>query len=386
VSFLIRILLALVAATPLHAQQAPVRVGAAISQSGALAALAADYGRGLALWQDEINAAGGLLGRTVELRIHDDGSDAARARELYAQLIGEEKVELLVGPFGTAATLLAAGEAERARRVLINGSGASRAVHKREPRYVFQTTVPNAAYGDAVLDVAGKSSVFILARDDPASREMAEATREVALKQGLKAGDIEIYSLAASDFSAQVQKAKAAGADAWIAFGEVRDAAGMIRTFRKLGYAPAIFFSRAAGHPRLIEMLGQDAEFALGAADYRADLRTPGNDRFVQNFMAKFGAPPSPAAAEGYAAGTVLAEAVRRAGTLEQEKLRETLAKLETGTVLGGYKVTQGGEQVAARPAVVQILKGRPEVVSPPPLATAERQPYPPWSERRILK
>ena len=361
-------------------------MGATISQSGALASLAADYRKGLLLWQDEVNAAGGLLGRTVELRIHDDGSDAAGVGDLYARLIRQDKADLLVGPFGSAATLMAAGEAERARRVLINGSGASRSVHKREPRYVFQTTVPNAAYGDAVLEVAGKALLFILARDDPASREMAEATREAAIKRGLKAADIEVYSLAASDFGEQVAKAKAAGAGAWIAFGEVRDTAGMIRTFRKLGYAPPIFFSQAAWHPRLIELVGQDAEFALGARDYRPDLKTPGNARFVEAFMAKFGTPPGPAAAEGYTAGMVLGEAVRTAGTLDQEKLRDTLSKMETGTVLGGYKVTASGEQAQARPAVVQILKGRPEVVSPPALATAQRQPYPPWNERRILK
>ncbi len=385
-SFVIRILLALAAASPLHAQEAPVVVGATVPQSGALASLADGYRKGLLLWQDELNAAGGLLGRKVELRIHDDGSDAARAGELYAQLIAQDKADLLVGPYGSAATLMAAGEAERARRVLINGSGASRAVHKREPRYVFQTTVANAAYGSAVLEVTGKAVLFILARDDPASREMAEATREAAIAQGIKAAEIAVYSLGESDFTAQVEKAKAGDVQAWIAFGEVRDTAGMIRTFRKLDYAPSIFFSRAAGHPRLIEMVGQDAEFALGAADYRADLKTPGNARFAEAFAARFGAPPAASAAEGYAAGTVLAEAVRRAGTLDQEKLRDVLAKLEVGTVLGGYKVTPGGEQVAARPAVVQILKGRPVVVAPASLASAERQPYPPWSERRILK
>ena len=383
---MIRILLALAAASPLHAQQAPVVVGATVPQSGALASLADGYRKGLLLWQDEINAAGGLLGRKMELRIHDDGSDAAKVGELYAQLIIREKADLLVGPYGSAATLMAAGEAERARRVLINGGGAARAVHKRELRYVFQTTVPNAAYGDAVLDVTGKAALFILARDDPASREMAEATREAAIKRGIQAAEIEVYSLGESDFTAQVDKARSGAAQAWIAFGEVRDTAGMIRTFRKLGYAPSLFFSRAAGHPRLIELVGQDAEFSMGAADYRADLKTPGNARFAAAFAAKFGAPPAAAAAEGYAAGTVLAEAVGRAGTLDQEKLRDVLATLEVGTVLGGYKVTPAGEQVAARPAVVQIQKGRPLVVAPASLAIAERQPYPPWNERRVLK
>jgi branched-chain amino acid transport system substrate-binding protein len=83
----------------------------------------------------------------------------------------------------------------------------------------------------------------------------------------------------------------------------------------------------------------------------------------------------------------VLAEAVRRAGTLDQAKLRAMLAQMETGTVLGGYKVDPlTGEQKAAKPAVVQIQKGRPQVVWPPALQTSTLEPYPKWSERRVLK
>lgn len=386
-SFVIRILLLLAVSALAQGQGTPIVVGAAVPQSGALAPLAADYRKGLLLWQDEVNARGGLLGRRVDLRILDDASDAVRAGELYAQLISEQKADLLIGPFGSAATLMAGAHAERQKRVLINGSAASQAVHKRAPRYVFQTAAPNASYGTGILALAGNASLFILARDDPASREMAEATRDAAVKRGLKVGDIEIYRTAASDFSAQVKKAKAAGADAWISFGEVRDAADMVHTFRKLGFAPRLFFARSAWHPKLIERVGQDAEFTLAAREYDAGFKTAGNAEFVSAFAAKWSAPPGVSAAQGYAAGTVLAEAVRRAGTLDQEKLRETLASLETGTVLGGYKVDpQNGQQVAAVPAVVQILRGKPEVVWPEPLQTADTVPYPPWGERRLLK
>ena len=78
-----------------------------MSETGALAPLAADYRRGLLLWQEGLNAAGGLLGRRVELRLLDDESDARRSGELYAQLI-RDKVDLLIGPYGSAATLMAA--------------------------------------------------------------------------------------------------------------------------------------------------------------------------------------------------------------------------------------------------------------------------------------
>lgn len=372
------------------AQSPPVVVGAVVSQSGMHAGLAADYRKALLLWEAQVNAAGGLLGRHVELRLLDDGSEAAKAGRLYAQLV-KEKADLLIGPYGSAATLVAAAEAERAERVLVNGSGAAGGVHKRAPRYVFQSTMPNAAYGAGVLAAAkeeGVRKLFIMARDDPRSREMAEATRVSAATQGFAVSELEIYRAATDDFAPRVAKARAAGAEAWIAFGEVRDAADMVRTFKRLEYAPRLFFARSAADPKLVALVGQDAEFSLAAREYDASFATPGNAQFVRAFEAKWSARPAYAAAEAYAAATVLAEGVRRAGSLEQAKLRAALAALETGTVLGAYKVDpQTGEQAAAQPALVQILKGRPEVVWPASLATARRVlPYPAWRERRILK
>jgi branched-chain amino acid transport system substrate-binding protein len=388
VSFLIPILLAFITATA-WAQQAPIVVGAAVSQTGALAVLAADYRKALLLWQDELNGAGGLLGRRVELRLHDDESDARLAGELYAQLI-REKADLLIGPYGSAATLMAGAEAERAQRVLINGAGSSLAVHKRAPQYVFQSAISNSAYGIGILAVAksaGHQSLLILARDDLVSREMAHATRERAMKQGFTTGEIAIYRGSEDDFAPLIAKASAAGIDGWIAFGELRDTADMLRSFRKLGYAPRLFFARRAAEPKLIDLVGQDAEFALAAKEYDANFATPGNDRFAAAFATKWSARPGLAAAEGYTAATVLADAVRRAGTLDQAKLRAVLAQMETPTVLGGYKVDpQSGEQTAATPVVLQIHKGRPRPVWPPALPIAMLQPYPQWSERQRLK
>ena len=368
----------------------PLIVGAVVSETGAHAALAADYRKALLLWQEEINAAGGLLGRRVELRLLDDASEAVKAGPLYRQLIGD-KADALIGPYGTAATLVAAAEAEGARRVLINGAGWSREVHKRAPRFVFQSAIPYAAYGAGVLQAAkgeGYRTLFILGRDDPASREMAASAREAALKLGFSAGEVAVYGGGIVDFAPFVAQARAAQADGWIAFGEVRDAAEMIKSLKRAGYAPRLFFARGAASAKFIAIVGQDAEFALGALEYDARFATPGNEKFVKAFRAKWSAPPGPAAAEGYAAATVLAEGLRRAGTVDQQKLRAALGSLVTATVLGEFKVDPAtGEQVATRPALTQVLKGRAEVVGPRGLEAAKRVlPYPQWSERKLLE
>lgn len=321
-------------------------VGVAVSRSGAQADLGAAYARGLERWRDEVNAAGGLLGRRIELRLVDDASRAARAAEVYAQLI-REGADLLIGPYGSAATIVSAAEAERARRVMINAAGPASAVQAQKPQYVFQSAVPYRVYGHRVLEAAAEAGyrrLFVIARDDPASREMAEGTLSAAGKD-FAALELAFYRAGSDDFGSHVARARAAQAQAWIAFGDARDGAEMVKTFKRLKYAPQLFFVQSASDPRFIELLGQDAEWTLGAVDHPP------------------GFPGGRPAAQAYAAGQALAEAVRTAGTLAQEKLRAALA----------------GRQLFSVPSLVQIRKGR--LQGGPPLL-----PYPQWDERVLIE
>lgn len=371
-----------------RAGEPPIVVGAVVSQTGSQAPLAEGYGRALRVWQDEVNAAGGLLGRKVELRVLDDHSEAARAGPAYAELIAGG-ASLLVGPYGSAATLVAAAQAERSRQVMANGGGASARVYKRPQRWVFQTLAPYSSYGEGVLELvrqAGCRTLHILARNDSASVEMGEAAREQALKLGLSVPELVVYS-GSEDLVPLVATAAAANADAWIAFGEVRDAADMLIAMKRSGFAPKFFYTRSAADPRFIERVGQDAERVLGSSAYDPAWPTPYNARFVKAYAARWARPPDVAAAQAYAAATVLAHAVERVGSLDQGKLREALAGLETGTVLGTYRVGAGGEQTGIKPAVIQIVGGRATVLSPAELAGEARlQPYLPWNQRTLLK
>ena len=370
------------------ASQETFTIGAVVSETGVHAELAADYRKALLLWEQEVNAAGGLLGRKVSLRLLDDGSEAIKAGELYRQLIAE-KADGLIGPFGSAASLMAAAEAENARRVLINGAGWSQEVHRRGPRFVFQSATPYAAWGETVVQLAraaGARSVFLLARQEPAAREMAAAALAAAAKAGMTAGEVFAYSGGIADFTPIVERARAANADAWLAFGETRDAGEMIISMKIAKYAPKLFFARGASGQQFIEMVGQDAEFALAAVEYDPRFRTAGNESFVKAFQAKWSAPPGAAAADGYAAATVLAEALQRAGGADQEKLRAALSTLVAPTVLGEFKVAAGGVQAAPRAAILQTQEGRAQIVWPEPLATAKLAPYPPWDERKLLR
>jgi len=386
------LLCALLLALPAAAQQpaqGPITVGAVVPQSGILADLGAELRKALLLWQEEVNAGGGLGGRHVELALLDDRSESADAGKLYAKLIQEEKAELLIGPLGSAASIGAGAMADRDRRVLINATGAARIVQKPKLRYVFQSAVPLGAYGAGALALAraqGLKRVALFARDDPGSREMAQRAREDALKLGFEYAEMEVFAATADDFAPQAMRARAAGAEAWIAFGQPQDAADMVKALRRTGYAPRLFVAQGAAQQDFVTRLGQMAEFAVGVTPYDRRARTRGNAEFVQAYARRWSAEPGPLAAEGYAAGKLLEEAVRRAGSFDQDKLRAALSALETETPLGAYRVDGSGAQIAAHALLTQVQRGRREIVWPEAYATANLQPYPAWEARKPLR
>ena len=384
------LLAALLALGTARAAEPPILVGAVISESGNLADLAADLRKSLLLWAEEVNETGGLLGRRIELRLLDDRSEAAAAADLYEKLIRDERCDVLIGPMGSAATLGAAMAAERNRRVLVNAAGAARAVQKGSAQYVFQVPAPFATYGAGALEIARRSGyrrLAIYARNDPGSREMASRLKEDATAAGLQAAEPEVYGIGTANFSSQIETAKASQAEAWIAFGQARDAAEMVKSFRKHGYAPAMFLAQGAADPQFIRLLGQDAEHALGIVAWDRGLGMRETRRFAEAYARRWSAEPTLLAAQGYAAAKVLEAAVRRGGSLEQDRIRDELQALEVETPLGRYKVDRSGAQLGVRPAVVQIQGGRRQVVWPEDLATAKWQlPYPRWQERKLLR
>jgi branched-chain amino acid transport system substrate-binding protein len=381
------VLLCAAAAAP---AQAPVVLGAVVPQTGLLAEAAASYARGLRLWAEQANAAGGLLGRPVELVLLDDGSDTQRVPGLYETLIAERNAELLVGPFGSAATLGAAAVAERARRVMVNAAGTAPGIHRKGTRYVFQVIAPPAGYGRGALEIArreGISRLLVLARNDPLARAAAMRLREEAQAAGLAAGPVELHKPGADDFGSQIERARKEGVEAWIAFGLARDAAAMVKSLRKHGWAPALFLAQGAADPAFIGMVGQDAELALGISAYEPHAPTDGNREFAQSYAKRWGAPPDALAAAGYSAARLLEQAAGQAGSLAQERLREALATQEFATPLGLYRVDADGMQTGAAPLLIQIQRGRREIVWPEALATARWQlPFPSWEGRQRLK
>jgi len=384
--FLTSIAMAAAFAAAAQAQNT-LKIGVALSQTGNLADSATHYWRGIELWRDKTNASGGLLGKKVEFVIYDDRSDAATSARLYERLITIDKVDLLVSTIGSAQAATATAVAEKHKRVMINGGGASESIQQRGFEHIFQTAARISNYVDGVEPVMKKYDVktmAFVARDYGAARDMEKTLKKMAEKNGVKIVLSEYFPSGNVDFSSQIARARQLQPDLWVSVGYPNEAIEMVRQFHASNYMPKIFIHNGVAQEDFLKATGKDGEYAIGMSLYEPTLKTSGNIDFVRDFKAKYNYAPGYYSSFGYNAVYVMGEAVKKAGSLDQEAIRKVLTTMKIDTVMGKHEVDPAtGMQVGINGLLVQVLNGKREIIWPNKLATAEAKiPVPAWDKR----
>jgi len=369
------------------ADSGPVRIGVALSQTGDLADSAGHYFRGLDLWRKQANAAGGLLSRSIEFVTYDDRSDPATSARLYERLITNDKVDLLVSSLGSAATATASAVAEKHKRLFINAGGAAEKIQQRGFRYVFQTAARTQAYQEQVEPMArhyGFKTFAWVSRDFPASRDAGRDLEAIVGRLGAKIVLNSYFPQGTVDYSSLIAQARQLDPDVWFSSAYPNEAIEMVRQFRAVDYLPRLFLCNGVAQDDFARAAGKDGEEAAGTSVYEPVLKTPGNAEFVAAFRAAYGYDPGYYAAFGYVGGTVISAAVAAAGSLDQEKLRTILTTLKLDTVMGRHEVDpKTGTQIGVSGLLVQMLRGKREVIWPEAIRTAAAViPMRPWSQR----
>lgn len=380
--------LATAVAAPCLAQaQDTVRIGIALSQTGNLADSSTHYWRGVELWRDQLNAQGGLLGKKVDFVIYDDRSDPATAARLYERLITNDKVDLLISTVGSAQAATATAVAEKHKRIMINGGGASESIQLRGFKYIFQTAARISAYVDGIDPLMKKYNVknmAFVARDYAAARDMDKVVKGMAQKNGVNMVMDEYFPSGNVDFASQIARARQAKPELWVSVGYPNEAIEMTRQFRASNYTPKIFVHNGVAQEDYIKATGKDAEGAIGMSLYEPSLKTAGNAKFVSNFKTRYGYEPGYYSSFGHTAVTVLEAAVKKAGSLDQDKLREVLTQMKMDTVMGKHEVDpKTGMQLGIRGLLVQVQNGKREIIWPDDLKTAEARLPLPGSDSR---
>ncbi|MBI5440921.1 MAG: ABC transporter substrate-binding protein, partial [Deltaproteobacteria bacterium] len=177
-----------------------------------------------------------------------------------------------------------------------------------------------------------------------------------------------------TDLLGPLRRARSAGARALLVSGYLEESIRTARVLRQIGWRPDAFFATVGPTlPAYRKALGAAADGTLSSSQWVHHERLPIADsaRFARDFTRAYGEPPSYQAASAYAAGQILAAAIRSAGAVDRERVRDALATLNFTSLIGRYGVDQSGRQIRHSLLVLQWQRGSQEVVGPAELRTA---------------
>jgi branched-chain amino acid transport system substrate-binding protein len=378
---------ALLATAVPAAAQTPIKIGASISLTGTYAKPGTYQKEGYELCAQEANDRGGLLGRKVEFVIYDDQSTPATGVRLYEKLITEDKVDAVMGPYSSPITEAVANVSEKYKKVMVSPLAATTSIFRKGRKYIFMVISPAEVYLEGLVEMAAKrglKTIAIVNEDTLFTKSSAIGVADLAKKRGLQIVLQEAYPKGNTDFSALLTKIKAANPDVIAASTYFDDAVALTRQMKELNVNPKMYGVTVGGDlPEFYDLLKQNAEYIYGATQWEHTLPYPGQKEFYAAYKAKFNREPAYHSAAGYAGCVTYLEAVKRAGTLDADKVREALLKLEMRTMFGDYKVDADGFQLAHKMVMFQWQDGKKVTVWPDDLANGKvRYPTPPWNQR----
>ena len=217
--------------------------------------------------------------------------------------------------------------------LMINGGGAAEAIQQRGFKYVFQTAARISSYADGVVPMIQKyevKSMALVSRDYAAARDISKAIKQTIEGKDVKIVIDEYFPAGTADFSSQIAKGQQLQPDLWIGLLYPSEAIETVRQFHSMNYMPKLFVANGVSQDDFITAAGKDAEYAVGMSLYEPSLPSEGNKEFVRP-IGEIQLRPGYYAAFGFVAGTVLEAAVKKAGSIDAEKVREVLTTLKLG-------------------------------------------------------
>jgi len=383
---------ALAAAAP-----ATIKVGAAIALTGAMAAGGKDVKAGYEIALKHINDAGGVFVKEynkklpLELIILDDESDSVKTTTRLDKLFSVDNVVAYLGGFSSDLNVVGLTTAEKNKVPWIGVTLAAEAPFKKGFRYFF---VPFSQANDQVgtfydlLDSIPKNQrpakIGHMELQVDWGKECGEYIREMGKKRGYAIVADQKYSPATKDFSSLIMDLKSIGADTVFAVPTPPQSIVIVKQMKELNYAPKLtLFIRGPDLSTYWDAMGKDANYVLSAGNWDESMRYPGNDRVVKEYRAKYPDVKSIGIPVGcaYSAVQILVKAIETSGTLDREKLRTTIGKVEMMTVAGPIKFREDGSAII-KYGFRQWLDGKNVLIWPKEVAVGELRLALPWDKR----
>lgn len=371
-----------------------IKVGVILPLTGALAKFGEIEKKSFDLAVDEINAAGGVNGKKIELIMEDTSGKPEVARKSIEKLITQDKVVVVGGGYASAETWAALSVAQQQKVPFLVNTGSTDKITEQGWEYIFRLNQPVSEYPNALktfLKAAAKDvkTVAILHENSTfgqdGSAEFLKTCEEIGLKVLVKVG----YEKGAIDFKPLLTNVKSKNPDMIYMISYVMDASLLMRQAKELRVSPKLFVGGGAGFtlPEFYKNTGESGNFVYSATLWTESLPYPGAKEFFDKYQKKYGSTTEYHGAQAYAAMYVIADALKRAKEIKPDAVRVALAATDLMTIYGQIKFISYDKktQQAKLPTfLVQWIDGKLETVWPKEVSTKMYiYPSPAWDKRK---
>ena len=324
-----------------HAAE-PIKIGVSGPYTGGSSSMGVSMRDGVKLAVDEINKAGGVIGRQLQIVERDDEAKNERGVQIAQELINKEKVAATVGFINTGVSLASQRFYQEAKIPVINnvatGSLITHQFDDQAENYIFRNAAHDSIQAPRIVEEAvtrRKFKKIAILSDSTNYGQLGRADLEKALEQkGVKAVAVEKFNIKDVDMTAQLLKAKEAGAEAILTYGIGPELAQIANGMTKLGWKVPLIGSWTLSMANYIDNAGPGGEGARMPETFIQEPTTPKRQSFIINYLktfnpknARIDSPVS--AAQGYDSIYLLAAAIKQANSTDGPKIRAALEDLK---------------------------------------------------------
>jgi branched-chain amino acid transport system substrate-binding protein len=352
------------------AAQAEIKIGSSMAMTGGLGPNGKSALLAWKIWEEDVNAKGGLLGRKVKLVYYDDQSNPSTVPGIYTKLLDVDKVDLVVGGYATAMLAPAMPVVMQRKKLFIGLLGLAVNSEFNYPNYFVMIPSgpdPKPTFTKGFFDLAmaqnpKPKTVAIVAADQEFSRNAADGARTNAKAAGLQVVYDKSYPPSTTDYTSIVRAIQATNPDIVVVCSYPPDSVGIVRAVNEVGFKPKMIGGGMVGLQNTA-LKAQLGPLLNGIVNYDfwlpvPKMQFPGVDELMKKYQARAAAEGVDAlgyymAPQAYAQLQVLGDAITATKSLDDQKLADYIRKTTFKTVLGDVKFGKGGEW--SQPRVLQI-------------------------------
>lgn len=368
-----------------------IKVGFSMSLTGIYAAGAKSQMNAYQLWAEEVNKKGGIFVKEYNKRLlvklvsYDDRSSPDVTVKVYEKLITDDKVDLVLTPWGATTHFAIIPLAEKYRFPMVGSTASSVKIRELNPKYFWFVTPSLADRTSLALVKLLKSAkikkVAVIYLQELRPREDIQFLKPYLTEAGFDVLLVKDYPPGVKDLTPLLTEVKRKNPEAVIALSYPADAFLITAQAKEVGLNPKFIFELVGPAIAFFqEKFGPAVEGIATMGDWNPRIKWAGAKEFNDKYIKRWGVKPDYLdSVEAWTECQILEQAVEKAGALDREKIREAIATQEFKTIRGPIRFT-GPENKVTAAGVLQWQKGELEVVWPPEVATAKLLfPKPVW-------